>query len=51
MGGPLVRDSDDTLVGISFYGGISPGKPQTFTNIHSHFDWISNKTRMDLPKC
>lgn len=60
LGGPLIRQSDGALMGIS-----SSSKSQTsgfifkssdhvlnaFTNIHYYFKWIKEKTRLDLPFC
>lgn len=58
-GGPLINFKDKTLIGITSYGEMADKKlrlkfpliVQIFTNIHYYFDWISEKTGMNLPKC
>lgn len=59
LGGPLLRRSDNTFIGvISFLRYkrwhlfcIRPVKLQGFTKVHYHFDWISQITGLELPKC
>lgn len=48
LGGPLVRIKDNTLIGLTSFilSHIS-----IFTNIHYYFEWISEVTGIDLPKC
>lgn len=53
-GGPLVRKSDNVLIGVSSMidgNGCENGKPQGFTNFFRYFDWISHRTKIDLPQC
>lgn len=58
LGGPAIRQRDNTLIGISSHVFPSSftynGKPviiQGITNIHYFFDWISEITGLELPKC
>lgn len=58
IGGPLIRDADQKLIGITSFARISKHKNsnilidlQVFTDLHHHFVWIAEKTGMSLPKC
>lgn len=58
LGGPLIRGSDNTLIGITSFSQYyidwlkgQQGANQVFTSIHYHFDWISQKTGLQLPLC
>lgn len=60
IGGPLLRKSDGTLIGITSGGrttttGIffkkTTATSQEFTKIHYYFDWIAEKTGIKLPNC
>lgn len=59
-GGPLIQKNDGTLIGITsggrtttkgiFFKKTTPTS-QEFTKIHYYFDWIEEKTGLELPKC
>lgn len=60
LGGPLIRQDDEVLVGItSSIGSVPSGfifkkyknLLNTFTNVHYYFDWINEKTELNLPSC
>lgn len=52
-GSPLIRKSDNTLVGIVSFGikGNNADYPQVFTSVHSYHKWISSVTGIQLPSC
>lgn len=57
-GSPLIRESDNALIGIFSFSRFNPFSSSRFevsclgtTNIHYYFDWISKITGIDLPKC
>lgn len=58
-GGPLIRESDGTLIGVLAFVNEhneiedpnSRVDLQISTNIQKYFDWISNVTGLNLPKC
>lgn len=58
-GGPLIKQEDSTLIGITSYVQFKtwalfrkdPINLQIFTKIHYYFDWISEKTGIELPEC
>lgn len=58
-GGPLLRSSDKAIIGITSYAEMAakelnrkyPVIVQVFTNVHYYFDWISEITGLDMPKC
>lgn len=53
LGGPLLRKSDGAMIGISSavmrYDVTVTG--QYFTRVHRYFDWISEITGLEMPKC
>lgn len=53
LGGPFLRERDGTLLGVlsSFQSEKNIVYQQFFTKIHRYFDWISEVTGMELPKC
>lgn len=56
LGGPLMRFSDKTLIGVLSMKGPEPDtviepRIQLSTNIYYYFDWISEMTGIELPKC
>lgn len=53
IGGPLLRKSDGTMIGVTsalIRYDVTVTK-QYFTRIHHYFDWISEITGLELPKC
>lgn len=52
-GGPLIRQSDGTLVGVaSFHFTRTDGvQVQGFANVANFYAWMAYWTGMDLPKC
>lgn len=55
-GGPLIRKSDKTLIGVTSLVQLSKhkGEPivlQVFTNLAYFSSWISEKTGIKLPVC
>lgn len=57
-GGAVIRQRDHTLIGIGSHvfpsSFVLDGKPvvvQGITNLYYFFDWISEKTGLELPKC
>lgn len=54
-GGPLIQQSDGSLIGITGDIEINEYSPtftlQAFTKAHVYYDWISKITGLDTPKC
>lgn len=56
-GGPLIEQSDGSLLGITSFGDVEPGvvsrgySLQVFTSVHVYFDWIQAGTGLEMPKC
>lgn len=52
-GSPMVRSSDNTLIGITSFGPLSgcDGYAQAFTDVIMYHGFISKITGIELPKC
>lgn len=54
-GGPLVRRSNGSLIGVTSFvdsqTGIMPFEVNAFSKVHLFYDWMSEVTGLDLPKC
>lgn len=53
-GGPVVRNTDKTLVGIVSFNhktGVLKGFAQGFSKVLWHTEWLSNITGLNLPVC
>lgn len=52
-GGPLIRQSDGTLVGVTSFIFARPDgvHGQGFANVANFYAWMAYWTGMDLPKC
>lgn len=59
LGGPLMSGDNRTLIGVAshvrynFFAEYrkNPINKQIFMKIHYYFDWISEVTGLELPKC
>lgn len=58
LGGPLLREYDEALLGITSYVKELVHQTtkeisyfQVFSNIYYHYEWISNVTGLQLPTC
>lgn len=58
LGGPLIREKDGTLIGVINSGiadqeitGVDDIYVQVNADIRYYFDWISETTGLDMPKC
>lgn len=56
LGGPLLRSSDFSLIGVTNFGSFDDVKKQTmslqvFAYIPHYFNWISKITGLEMPIC
>lgn len=55
LGGPAIQSDDGTLLGVVAVALLNGDPPNVIahasTNVRFYFDWISEITGLDLPKC